>query len=284
MLRGVFIDLNVLINIENKAWVVDKKNSNTPILKISKSELNLIKSGIYKNQGNKIDFNGTTFYLPTSLMNKIKLKVKSYNLDFSNLGISLQEFMNKDIIDNLDYELNIEFISNLKNKIQDIYIICSDKTKKSYESLLGELEMEFQKNGLIIKNYYPISENFLNQNDDDIRFKKMRLLIQHLVGYRTDGNKFKDEEITRYDQIEFYDNSSETLKMSKEVNNLFEFLLSRTDDGLRSVIKEDVIEYKPSLIIFQENENKVNQRNSTKVVLNISKIVKTFENFNPYSS
>ena len=261
MLRGVFIDLNVLINIENKAWVVDKKNSNTPILKISKSELNLIKSGIYKNQGNKIDFNGTTFYLPTSLMNKIKLKVKSYNLDFSNLGISLQEFMNKDIIDNLDYELNIEFISNLKNKIQDIYIICSDKTKKSYESLLGELEMEFQKNGLIIKNYYPISENFLNQNDDDIRFKKMRLLIQHLVGYRTDGNKFKDEEITRYDQIEFYDNSSETLKMSKEVNNLFEFLLSRTDDGLRSVIKEDVIEYKPSLIIFQENENKVNQRN-----------------------
>jgi hypothetical protein len=284
MLKGIFIDLNVLINIENKAWVVDKKNSNTPILKISKSELNLIKSGIYKNQGNKIDFNGTTFYLPTNLMNKIKLKVKSYNLDFSNLGISLQEFMNKDIIDNLDYELNLEFISNLKNKIQDIYIICSDKTRKSYESLLEKLEMEFQKNGLIIKNYYPISENFLNQNDDDIRFKKMRLLIQHLVGYRTDGNKFKDEEITRYDQIEFYDNSNETLKMSKEINNLFEFLLSRTDDGLRSVIKEDVVEYKPSLMIFQENENKVNQRNSSKVFLNISKIVKTFENFNPYSS
>jgi hypothetical protein len=72
--------------------------------------------------------------------------------------------------------------------------------------------------------------------------------------------------------------------MSKEINNLFEFLLSRTDDGLRSVIKEDVVEYKPSLMIFQENENKVNQRNSSKVFLNISKIVKTFENFNPYSS
>jgi hypothetical protein len=123
----------------------------------------------------------------------------------------------------------------------------------------------------------------MNQDDDDIKYKKMKLLIQHLVGYKTDGNKFKDEEITRYDQIHFYDNYSETLKIQKEVNNLLEFILSRTDDGLRSVIKEDVIEYRPILWVHKENENKMNKRVSEKVILNISKIVKTFENFNPYS-
>ena len=123
----------------------------------------------------------------------------------------------------------------------------------------------------------------MNQNDDDIKFKKMRLLLQHLVGYKTEGDKFKDDEITRYDQIHFYDNYSETLKITKEMNNLLEFILSRTDDGLRSVIKENVQDFRPNLWVHKENENKMNKRSSEKVILNISKIVKTFENFNPYS-
>ena len=282
MLKGIFIDLNVLLEMDNQAWVVDKKNANTPIVKISKSDFNLIKSGIFKNQGNKVDFNGRTYYLPTDLMNKIKIKTKSYNIDFSNLAISLQEFMNKSLIEEMKFEINKDVILELKNNIDDIYIICSKQTKKSYETIIEKIKEEFEKNGLKIKTFYPISENFMNQNDDDIKFKKMRLLLQHLVGYKTEGNKFKDEEITRYDQIHFYDNYSETLKITKEMNNLLEFLLSRSDDGLRSVIKENVQDFKPNLWVHKENENKMNKRSSEKVILNISKIVKTFENFNPY--
>ena len=283
MLRGIFIDLNVLLEMDNQAWVVDKKNANTPIVKISKSDFNLIKSGIFKNQGNKVDFNGRTYYLPTDLMNKIKIKTKSYNIDFSNLAISLQEFMNKSLIEEMKFEINKDVIHELKNNIDDIYIICSKQTKRTYETIIEKIKEEFEKNGLKIKTFYPISENFMNQDDDDIKFKKMRLLLQHLVGYKTEGNKFKDEEITRYDQIHFYDNYSETLKITKEMNNLLEFLLSRSDDGLRSVIKENVQDFKPNLWVHKENENKMNKRSSEKVILNISKIVKTFENFNPYS-
>jgi hypothetical protein len=283
MVRGIFIDLNVLLKIENQAWVVDKKNANTPILKISKSDFNLIKSGIFKSQGNKVDFNGRNYYLPTSLMNEMKIKTKSYNVDFANLGISLQEFMNKDLIEKMDYQINEDMISELKNNVDDIYVICSNQTKKAYETIIEKIKEEFYKNGLKIKTFYPISENFMNQNDDDIKFKKMRLLLQHLVGYKTEGDKFKDDEITRYDQIHFYDNYSETLKITKEMNNLLEFILSRTDDGLRSVIREDVNDFKPNLWVHKENENKLNKRSSDKVILNISKIVKTFENFNPYS-
>lgn len=283
MVKGIFIDLNVLLKIENQAWVVDKKNANTPILKISKSDFNLIKSGIFKSQGNKVDFNGRSYYLPTSLMNEMKIKTKSYNVDFANLGISLQEFMNKDLIEKMDYQINQDIISELKNNVDDIYVICSNQTKKAYETIIEKIKEEFYKNGLKIKTFYPISENFMNQNDDDIKFKKMRLLLQHLVGYKTEGDKFKDDEITRYDQIHFYDNYSETLKITKEMNNLLEFILSRTEDGLRSVIKEDVNDFKPNLWVHKENENKLNKRISDKVILNISKIVKTFENFNPYS-
>jgi len=216
-------------------------------------------------------------------MNKIKIKTKSYNVDFANLGISLQEFMNKDLIDSMDFKINEELIDELKNEIYDIFVICSKQTKRSHETILEKLKEEFNSKGLQIKTFYPISENFMNINGDDIKYKKMKLLVQHLVGYKTDGNKFIDEEITRYDQVHFYDNYNETLKIQKEVNNLLEFLLSRTVDGLRSVIKENVQDFKPCLWVHKENENKMNKRSSEKVILNISKIVKTFENFNPYS-
>ena len=283
MVRGIFIDLNALLEMESNAWIVDKTNANTPIIKISQSDFNLIRSGIFKKQGNKVDFNGKVNYLPESLMNKIKIKSKSYNVNFSNLGISLQEFMNKSLIEKKDFKINKDLIQELKNEVDDIYVICSNQTKKAYETIIGKIKDEFHKNGLKIKTFYPISENFMNQNEDDIKFKKMRLLLQHLVGYKTDGQKFKDEEITRYDQIFYYDNYNETLKITKEMNNLLEFLLSRSDDGLRSVIKENVSDFRPTLWVHKENENKMNKRTSDKVILYISKIVKTFENFNPYS-
>jgi hypothetical protein len=283
MVRGIFIDLNALLEMESNAWIVDKTNANTPIIKISQSDFNLIRSGIFKKQGNKVDFNGKVYYLPESLMNKIKIKSKSYNVNFSNLGISLQEFMNKSLIEKKDFKINKDLIQELKNEVDDIYVICSNQKKGVYETIIEKIKDEFHKNGLKIKTFYPISENFMNQNEDDIKFKKMRLLLQHLVGYKTDGQKFKDEEITRYDQIFYYDNYNETLKITKEMNNLLEFILSRSDDGLRSVIKENVSDFRPTLWVHKENENKMNKRISDKVILNISKIVKTFENFNPYS-
>lgn len=283
MSKSIFIDFNVLVKQESKAWIVDKRNANTPILKINESDFKLIKNGIYKSQGNKMDFNGRTYYLPTSLMNKIKIKTKSLNVDFSNLAISLQEYMNREIIESKDYEVNMELISNIKNEISDIYVICSNQTKKSHGKIIENINETLHQNGLKIKTIYPISENFMNQNSDDIKFKKMRLFLQHLVGYKTDGLKFIDEEITQFSQIDFYDNLNDTLNITKEINNLLEFLLSRTDDGLRSVIKENIQEFKPILIVHKINDNRLNKIQSDKVILNISKIVKTFENFNPYS-
>ena len=45
MNNSKFLDIDILVNVENKAWIVDKNNPNVPIYKISKSDFNLIKSG-----------------------------------------------------------------------------------------------------------------------------------------------------------------------------------------------------------------------------------------------
>jgi uncharacterized protein YfaA (DUF2138 family) len=107
----------------------------------------------------------------------------------------------------------------------------------------------------------------------------MRLLLQHLVGYKTDGNKFIDEEITRYDQVYYYDNNYDTLKISDDINGLLDIILSNTDKGVKDVIKEDVIDYRPTLFINKINDNHLNKMQTKKVILSLSGLIKTFESF-----
>jgi hypothetical protein len=33
----------------------------------------------------------------------------------------------------MDFEIDLDVISNLKNKVEDIYIICSRQTRHNYE-------------------------------------------------------------------------------------------------------------------------------------------------------
>ena len=279
MVKARFFDIDVLIRLDNQPWIVDKTNPNVPIMKISKSDFNLIQNGIYRKQNNKMEFNGRTFWLPTELFNTLKIKSKTYKTELGNLAISLQEFLNKDIIDEMDFELKLDVISELKNTTDDIYIICSKQTKRNYQSLIDKLQEKLKEDGISIKNFYFISENFYNQNKDDVNFKKLRLLLQHLVGYKTDGDKFIDEEITRYDQIFYYDNNYDTLKASDDINSLLQVVLSNTDKGLSEVIKEDVREYKPVLFVNKINDNVFNKKETKKVILSLSTLIKTFEAF-----
>ena len=111
-----FFDLNCLLNIPQQAWIVSKNNPNQPLYKISTSEFKLIKSGIYKKKGNKIEFNGSVYYLPDELWNRLKIISSKNNINFSDFVISLQEFLNKDLISSSKYELNLDPILTLKNK------------------------------------------------------------------------------------------------------------------------------------------------------------------------
>lgn len=278
-MKAIFVDLDCLISVSNKAWIIDKSKPNVPIMKISKEDFNLFKNGIFKSQGNRIDFNGKTFWLPTQIFQKLKVKLKNYDSSLANLAISMQEFMNKELIENLDTNINHEFIELLKNKIDDIYIILSKQTKNNYAKIIEKLENIFEQEAIIIKNYYFISETFYNQNEDQILFKKARLFLQHLVGYKTDDKKFTDEELLRYDKIIVYDNNPQIIKLKDEINSLLKSILSNTKDSMVRIIKENIDDYKPSLEFNYYTDNSVNRFIMNKVILDYSNLIRSFENF-----
>jgi hypothetical protein len=274
-----FFDLDVLINFDNAVWIVSKIKPKDCIVRISQSEFNLIRKGVYKKFGTPLKMAGQNYWLPENLYNDLKIKCKQKRVDITDLSFSMQEFLNPEIIENLNYELLSHHFTHLKNSNDDIYIICSKASKMSYEPMIKKLEEHLFKLGLKPKNYYFISETFYNKNTDDISHKKVRLVLQHLVGYKTSGDKFTDEEITKYQKINLYDDDMSTINLSTSANSVLDFLLSNTDERISELIKLNVKDNFPCLVVNQITGNKVQPFFTKVVTLKTGNLIKTFESF-----
>jgi hypothetical protein len=277
-----FIDLEIILKLESKPWIVDKNNPNVPILKIEKSDFNLYQSGIYKSHGNKLNFNGKTFWLPNEFMNLLKIKTKKLKIDISNLGISMQEFLNPEVSKNIDFDLDMSIFNNVINTNDDIYIICSKNNKSIFENQILQLEEELKELGLSIKKYYFISETFYNKNEDNISYLKSKLLLQHLLGLKTDGYILTSEKIDDYNQITYYDDNLKSISLAKDLNKLLENLLLKTSSDIKLTVKDKIKNDDNFLIIKEYTHNKANKFNEFQIQLEYSNIVKSFENFNRF--
>lgn len=274
-----FFDINSLITTNSKVWIVDKDKPNKPIIRIPKSDFNLIKKGVYRKDNIKFEIQGESYWISKDLFEQIKIKCKNLNLNISRLAFSMQEFMNKDIIENNDFTIHLENIRHLKNTSGDIYIICSKNTKSNYELIISKLEEKLKEIGLVVKNYYYISETFYNRDEDDINNKKVRLLLQHLIGMKTEDNKFSHTEITKYDIINFYDDELRVIELAKNTNNVLQFLIENSDELVKDRVKEVLKENKCELVINQVTFNKVNLFVTSKVELQYQNLIKKFESF-----
>lgn len=279
MISAHFIDLDIIIQTESKPWIVSKDKPNFPILKMDPSDFKIFQSGIYQKDNNKIDFNGKSFWLSNDFMTKVKIACKKYRADISNLAISLQEFLNPGIIENIPFKIDLTIFNKMVNTDDDIYIICSKNKKSNYKKQIEKLEEELKEKGLKIKNFYFISETFMNRDQDDIALNKVKLLIQHLIGLRTEGNTITEKEITDYSQIYFYDDCKSSIELSKRINNVLETLLINTEKWVKSKVKEKIQSRDNTLIVKEYTHNKINKFIETQIELEYSNVIKNFENY-----
>ena len=280
MRQGHFFDLDVLINVDNKVWIVNKTKPSIPVVKISKSEFNLIKKGIYRKYEQSLVIGGTSYWIPEDLMNKIKIRCKNLKCDITDLAFSMQEFMNPSVIENLDFDINTRNFEHLKNTRDDIFVICSKNSERNYQSIIEKLKEKLAEQGLVIKKFYYLSETFYNRDKDDITHKKVRMLLQHLTGLKTNGDKFSDEEIEEYDRVYFYDNDINAISLAKDSNKVFEFIVSNTEDSVKERIKDLIKNQDKVVIVNHITDNRIKPFIQTEVQIEWSNLKKTFESFN----
>lgn len=274
-----FIDIDIILNTDSKPWIIDKSNPNIPLMKMETSDFDLFKSGILRSQNNKISFNGKDFWLSNDFMNKLKIKSKKNKFDISNLGISMQEFLNPDVIENIKFDIDISLFRPIINTNDDIYIICSKNTKSNFEKQISKLEEKLEEIGLKVKKYYYISETFYNKDEDRIAYLKSKLLIQHLLGLKTDGDIFTNEEIDNYNQITFYDDDLKSIQMSRYINIVLEKLLLKTDNNIKIIVKDKIKNDDNFLLIKEYTHNKSFRFKEYNAQLEYSNIIKSFEGF-----
>ena len=274
-----FIDIDIVLNTDSKPWIIDKSNPNIPIMKMETSDFDLFKSGILRSQNNKISFNGKDFWLSNDFMNKLKIKSKKNKFDISNLGISMQEFLNPDVIENIKFDIDISLFRPIINTNDDIYIICSKNTKSNFEKQISKLEEKLEEIGLKVKKYYYISETFYNKDEDRIAYLKSKLLIQHLLGLKTDGDIFTNEEIDNYNQITFYDDDLKSIQICRDINTVLEKLLLKTDSNIKIIVKDKIKNDDNFLLVKEYTHNKSFKFKEYNVQLEYSNIIKSFEGF-----
>lgn len=274
-----FFDIETILMVNSKVWIVDKKNPGFPVIRISESDFNLIKKGIYKSQGNNLKLNGVNYFFPDGIFSELKLKCKKIGAEITGLAFSMQEYLSKEIIETLDYEINIENMIHVKNTNDDIYVICSKNNKSNYEAIIAKIEDKLKKNGLLIKKYYFISDTFYNRDLDAISYKKVRLLIQHLIGFKTECDKFIDEHVEKYDSVHFYEDDQNTVALAQDCNRLLRMLIDSSEEIIKERAKDALAKSRPVLHVNYVSPNKVNKFSAAKVILEYGSLIKTFENF-----
>lgn len=274
-----FFDLNTLITINSKVWIVENTNPNTPLLRISKHEFNLIKKGVYKNFNIKVKLSGNDYWISEEIYNNLKVSCKNKKANIADLAFSMQEFMNPEIIEKGDYQIHIENIRHLKNTQDDIFIICSKNSKKAYEPIIEKLEDKIKEFGLTIKKYFFISETFYNKDKAEIVNAKSKLLLQFLIGLKIEDNKFINEEVERYDGVTLYEDDANTVKMLMNANDTLHFLVNNTEEALKEQIRTTIKDKECEIIIKQVTFNKANIFIDSKVELQWRNIVRKFESF-----
>ena len=157
-MKAHLFDLDTILVVDKMIWIIDKKSPNIPILKIKESDFNLIKKGIFKNRGERLYFGDVSYWVPNEISNEIKLRCKKMKIDITNLSFSLNEFLNSEVIGDLEYDINYDLFNNIKNTPDHIYLIASKNNKKNYERIIKKIENKLYEIGLKIEKIYYISD------------------------------------------------------------------------------------------------------------------------------
>ena len=156
---------NLLINIDRKVWIIEKNKPSECLMRISKEDFNLIKSGVFKQDELSMGFNGKKYWLSKSIFKKLKKSVKLLSKS-DELSFSFREYTDPTTIQDMKVDYDLTPINHLKNTNDDIFFISTKGSDKKYGHLYTKLTDELKEKGLIVNQIYYLNQSYFSQNKD----------------------------------------------------------------------------------------------------------------------
>jgi hypothetical protein len=224
-----------LWNIHSEIWVIDKEKPYKPIIKINNFEFSLIKNGIYKGDNILLDYNGNKFFISKEIWNKIYIKRKSENTN--RFGISFKNFYNKKDLNKTKIDYKLDNIEHLRGKENiDIGLLTSRSNINTHSDIINELRLKLKDMGLPLNKIYFVGDKFDLSNNNINNFKKVNILLEHLIGFKIKDNKFISMRQDWYPNVFFYDNCKINIDYANNIQSFLNEILSKTDNDLFNII------------------------------------------------
>lgn len=252
-----FFDLDyTLWKTSARTWIIDKNNPDNYIIRINSNEDQLLTTGYYKNDNLPIYYNGIKAWLSKTLYDKILKKKPNIILD--NIGISHREYSDAQLIENQtkDFILYIHNIKHLNN--QTIHILTARPSMDNHKNLIDELKLSLNAFNIEIGKQYFVNDNkYIDVNGSSAE-RKCLILLQHLIGYKIEGNEFVPILVDKYEDIQFYDDDDLNVIACQNINKYFNNILTQTPDWLVEKITNRVNLNDLKLTINQVTSNIIN--------------------------
>lgn len=273
-----------LWNFDSKIWIIDKNNPGKPIMKLSNKDFKLIKSGIYRKDDILIEYNGKSYYISNLLLEKLQRYVKS--LIPERIGFSFIEFIDNKWIKNVKFLIkNIFHLSNNTNI--NIGFLSGRWDKHKDGKFLNDLRLELKNLNLDLDKIIFVNDYFNYSVNDNTNYQKLNSILEHLIGYKIDKNKFVALKQDKYNSIYFYDDEVSNINICKHIQEYFNELVLNTDDEVYNLIKIRLKESKLKLTTCLLTNNNLNNYKKEQFVLTepvkfplkLEKIILKFDQF-----
>jgi len=260
-----FFDLDgTLWSIKTNAWIIDTRKPGVPILKLRDSELKLILAGVYINEEIYIEYNGETYWIGKKLLDRIK-KFKP-NIKEEYLGLSFYEKLDPKFYDNLKiYKENIRHL--VEGEKCDIGILSARYSDEKDTLLLTTLKKELEDIGLDIDKFYYVNDYYKPMNDTQTSTKKANVLIEHLVGFHIQDDKFVPLKQDRYEKVYFYDDEPSNIDVANNIQEFLDGYLENSEDEVYNRIIKVIKEKKTTLYTNLITNNSLNRFKTTEIIL-----------------
>lgn len=269
-----------LWKIDAKLAVINKNKPQTIIYRIPAEEVNFMKE-YYKSQKLEVSYNGYTWYLNEKIWEAIQKD--NAGIELSDIGISFREFTDAEILENqivrTDYLL--ENLNHLKDNKVEIGFVTARSNKKNHkknlETLIEKIERKLHTN---VNKVYFVNDIDNNHDSDVTAFRKAKIVLEYLVGYKIKGSRFVDLKQNQYENVCFYDDDAKNIEAVENLQNLLERLLIRTELDVKKAILTELKNKKISYSTYLITQNKIQPFIVKEQELLSPNHIKLFEKFN----